>query len=604
MSRGSDNRLEQLLKAEKAIFIQALDEQISQYHQKIAHSIRQMFDVGKANETGLAEQTDDLFADHHNDVETLPSSRTEYMQMQLMNHRGASMPLGSELDGVDGDIPKERSIYCDFLSYNDEKLFASPHKETAHGRACMAERMDSASKSPPCNEQPSQEPQRQELQSQVPRTEDELSSSPLTSCCATWPQKEVTTNEEMASAVDAPLKDFLRRDAPSGSKFGRAVQSPVFDVITTIFVVSCCVMMAVEVQYAGIEAGYRLKSPGFTKPASHAWPHAQIVLAVSDLLFNVVFTIELLVRIAAMRQAACRSGWMYFDVILVASSWLSEMEGVTVAINPMILRLARLARLGRVIKLLRNAQVVETLFLLIRSIQASFGCLVWSFSIVWFFQIVMAILMSQLLYPVLLDESKSADTRRELFKFFGTFLRGSLTMFEVTMGNWVPVCRFLFENVSPWYGALFVGYRCCLMFAILKVITAVFIAETTRCANSDDELAVQKKQKQRDLYQKKLADAFRHLDVDGNGIISWDEFEPLITNPKLKTWLSTLDIDTHDLMTLYRLYERGDHHFDLECFIEGMTHVKGPAKSIDVLKLLAHVDTLNEKIDDILNKVA
>jgi len=76
-----------------------------------------------------------------------------------------------------------------------------------------------------------------------------------------------------------------------------------------------------------------------------------------------------------------------------------------------------------------------------------------------------------------------------------------------------------------------------------------------------------------------------------------DEFKSLITNSTLTTWLSTIDIDTHDLVTLFRLYARGSDRFDVNRFIEGMSHVRGPAKSIDVLKVLVSIDTLNEKVD-------
>jgi len=249
------------------------------------------------------------------------------------------------------------------------------------------------------------------------------------------------------------------------------------------------------------------------------------------------------------------------------------------------------------LKLLRQAKIVQTLFLLIRSIEESVGVLLWSFSIIWFFQVLMAILISQILQPVMMDDSKDKAVRTQLFIYFGTPNRAILTMFEVTLANWVPTCRLLHEEVSHVFGAVYILYRCCFMFAIIKIITAVFVAETTRCVASDDALALQKKQKQGQIYLGKLADMFRHLDNNGDGFVSWTEFEPLITNPVLKTWLATLDIETHDLHALFQIYDRGDGLFDINCFIDGMSHIKGPAKSIDVLKLLANMSQLKDMMN-------
>jgi len=215
----------------------------------------------------------------------------------------------------------------------------------------------------------------------------------------------------------------------------------------------------------------------------------------------------------------------------------------------------------------------------------------------------MAIIMSQLVQPSLLDESIDIEVRRELFRYFGTFVRGTITMFEVTLANWVPSCRLLLESVSPWYAGFYILYRCCFMFAVLKVITAVFIAETARCARNDDELAVSTKKVQKMQYVEKLKELFHHLDKDGDGNVSWEEFEPVITNPTLTTWLATLEIDTHDLMALYYIYDGKDGTLNSDRFIEGMTHVKGPAKAIDVLKVLEGVEDLSQQMNTVLTKI-
>jgi len=211
----------------------------------------------------------------------------------------------------------------------------------------------------------------------------------------------------------------------------------------------------------------------------------------------------------------------------------------------------------------------------------------------------MAIVLAQLLSTYMRDTSIAQSKRQEVFLYFGTFTRAVVTMFEISMGNWVVSCRILSENVSLWYGAFYVVYRCCFMFAILKVITAVFIAETTRCANSDDELAVTRKQRQREHYCARLKQVFHELDVNNDGSLSKEELEPLISDDVLSIWLDTLDIDTYDLSMLFQIHSGDDGKFSIKEFIEGLTHVRGPAKSIDLMKLMVSTWKVTQKVEAI-----
>ena len=40
------------------------------------------------------------------------------------------------------------------------------------------------------------------------------------------------------------------------------------------------------------------------------------------------------------------------------------------------------------------------------------------------------------------------------------------------------------------------------------------------------------------------------LSAEGDGLLSWDEFSVLLHDPQLQIWMSTLDLETHDLVQL------------------------------------------------------
>jgi len=226
----------------------------------------------------------------------------------------------------------------------------------------------------------------------------------------------------------------------------------------------------------------------------------------------------------------------------------------------------------------------------------------WSFALIWCIKFACGLALCQLLLGYLEDETVDIETRRLVFAYFGTFTKAILTMFEITLANWIVPCRLLSSQVNEWYGFFFIIYRGCIMFAVVKVITAVFVSETTRCQQNDDEIAMQKKKKATAIHYMKIAEVFKELDTSGDGHLNWEEFQPLIHDTVIKTWLQSMDIDTHDLTQLFDILDDGDAHIYLNEFVDGMGRIKGPAKSMDVLKLLAETKYLRNHLDTLIER--
>ena len=81
-------------------------------------------------------------------------------------------------------------------------------------------------------------------------------------------------------------------------------------------------------------------------------------------------------------------------------------------------------------------------------------------------------ILSTLAYDFIVDVSRDAEIREQIFRYYGTFTRASLTMFEILFGNFGPPARVLVENVTEWFAPFFLGYRCVFLYATLNVINA------------------------------------------------------------------------------------------------------------------------------------
>merc|ERR1712216_75014 len=179
---------------------------------------------------------------------------------------------------------------------------------------------------------------------------------------------------------------------------------------------------------------------------------------------------------------------------------------------------------------------------------------------------------------------------------YGTFWRSMITMFEITFANWAPTCRLLVDNVSELFGLFFLLHRCIVGFAMLSVIQAVFIQQTMKSAQQDEDFIVQQKQREKDSYVAKLKALFTRLDKSGDGQLNWDEFNSLTDDNRMKFLMSALDVDVRDLQSLFLLLEDGDGCINAEEFVDGLQRIKGPAQSLDMVNLLRIVGRIEARL--------
>merc|ERR1712046_20720 len=114
--------------------------------------------------------------------------------------------------------------------------------------------------------------------------------------------------------------------------------------------------------------------------------------------------------------------------------------------------------------------------------------------------------------PYINDPDVDLERRTEVFMYYGSFGRNMLTMFEVTLGNWMPPCRALVENVGEQFIIFFLIYKLVIGFSVLSVISGVFIQETFKVATQDDRIMMMHKERARKTHALKMRALFDHAD--------------------------------------------------------------------------------------------
>eukprot|EP00929_Paragymnodinium_shiwhaense_P093175 TRINITY_DN53306_c0_g1_i1.p1 TRINITY_DN53306_c0_g1~~TRINITY_DN53306_c0_g1_i1.p1 ORF type:complete len:283 (-),score=45.33 TRINITY_DN53306_c0_g1_i1:201-1049(-) len=125
------------------------------------------------------------------------------------------------------------------------------------------------------------------------------------------------------------------------------VSGYAFELAFAMLICLNTITMCLEVQYKGLEWGYRLGQHGYNTPADESWPVARMLFSILEMVFGISFTIEVVLKMIALRTGFVTSGWNWFDSVIILFWVIDQLASMDVFMNPMFLRLARLARLLR-----------------------------------------------------------------------------------------------------------------------------------------------------------------------------------------------------------------------------------------------------------------
>jgi len=199
--------------------------------------------------------------------------------------------------------------------------------------------------------------------------------------------------------------------------------------------------------------------------------------------------------------------------------------------------------------------------------------------------------LCELLKDFIRDEKNPMATRVWVYRHYGTSGRAIYSLFEVTLaGCWPNYFRPLIFEVSGYFVIFSMVYISLVVFAIIRIITAIFLKQTLQIAGDDDEMMINEQAKRKHTYMNKLNNIFQMVDTQGKGTLSLDEFQTVMADSKVRSWLQVLEIEVHDASSLFHLLDDGDGEVTYDEFLKGVMRLKGQARSIDVVAIMHSSD--------------
>uniref|UniRef100_A0A8C5YHX2 Sodium channel protein n=1 Tax=Microcebus murinus TaxID=30608 RepID=A0A8C5YHX2_MICMU len=165
-----------------------------------------------------------------------------------------------------------------------------------------------------------------------------------------------------------------------------------------------------------------------------------------NLAFVVIFTIECLIKIFALRQYYFTNGWNLFDCVVVVlsivSTIISALESQEhIPFPPTLFRVVRLARIGRILRLVRAARGIRTLlFALMMSLPSLFNIGLLLFLVMFIYAIFGMQCFSDVRQGAGIDD---------IFNF-ETFASSMLCLFQITTSaGWDALLKPMLRSKDP-----------------------------------------------------------------------------------------------------------------------------------------------------------
>ena len=145
--------------------------------------------------------------------------------------------------------------------------------------------------------------------------------------------------------------------------------------------------------------------------------------------------------------------------------------------------------------------------------------------------------------------------------------------------NWPTNARPVLERVSHAFVIFYLLYITIIVFAVIRVISAIFLKDTLDEAHNDAQHLVLDRIRKKAEYVERLEGVFKTLDVTGRGTLSEQVLNHMLANPKVKAYFQTLEVDVQEGTALFHLLDNGDlavDHMELSSFWVNIRRASNP----------------------------
>lgn len=185
-----------------------------------------------------------------------------------------------------------------------------------------------------------------------------------------------------------------------------------------------------------------------------------------------------------------------------------------------------------------------------------------------------------------------------LRKYWADVPRCMYTLYKCVTGgvDWENVASPL-AAISWFWVMIFNVFLAFTLFAVMNVVVGVFCQSAIQTAALDHETQVREKMREKNGFINQINALFHDIDESGDGDITYHELEAHLDDVRVCAYFESLGLDPSDAWDLFKLID-ADSSATINCeeFVIGCLRLRGPAKAIDVEKMMYENRTTRKRL--------
>jgi hypothetical protein len=294
--------------------------------------------------------------------------------------------------------------------------------------------------------------------------------------------------------------------------------------------------------------------------------------------------------------------WNLFDGLIVIMSLLLF---ILEAANMAFLRVLRVIRTVRVMRAIRIVKVLRELRLMVAQILSSGATLLWAMVLLLSCVFIFSIFLCEMCRGYLREGAPDPEIVAAI-ETYQTSVSWCMTnlMISILGGrDWYDPVEPMMK-LHPALGFLYIFFMSFMLLGMLNILVAVFVESANNLSRMDAELVAEEELLRENSALNRLRAIFIEIDVDKSGMLTWDEMQANLHNPRLLSLFDENSIRITQARQLFRLLDIRDQGIvPIEDFCLGCLRLGGVSKSIDLIGLSKDIHRLGIYLQEILTNI-